>query len=269
LEQVISSTPKFAAPILSAYRELLESWGLVNAFRTSLFRGNFITESQIIPCGVLERSFYEILSNDLSRALSLISLREAFPEATTQVKYAIETNQQGPLFAMLRHPLDKCSEAILLLSSNEREVSRKLLYLHGDLANLFILYDCATRRPDRKDCSSWLLKKTHILPIGAYERLTHCSDLKQLTSFLQNTEFGRYLGDMLDSGPTEEFLERLKLNALRNKSRFALAGYPFRSATIMAALNLLLIEIANIMLCLTAVEGKISVENVSKFIVVP
>jgi len=80
LEQVISSTPNFAAPLFLAYRELLESWGLVNAFRTSLFRGNFVTESQIIPCGVLERSFYEMLSNDLSRALRLISLREAFRE---------------------------------------------------------------------------------------------------------------------------------------------------------------------------------------------
>jgi len=40
-------------------------------------------------------------------------------------------------------------------------------------------------------------------------------------------------------------------------------------ATVIAALNLGLIEVANIMLCLMAFEGKISVENVSKLIVVP
>jgi len=74
---------------------------------------------------------------------------------------------------------------------------------------------------------------------------------------------------MPSNGPTDEFLGKLKLDALRDKSRLALAGYPFRAATIMAALNLRLIETANIMLCLKAVGGKISAENALKFIVVP
>ena len=52
LEQTISSAPKTAAPVLLAYGELLESWRLVNALRTLLFKGSFMTESQIIPCGV-------------------------------------------------------------------------------------------------------------------------------------------------------------------------------------------------------------------------
>lgn len=146
LEQMITSAPKSAASLLLAYRELLESWSLINAVRTSLFQGKLATESQIIPCGLIERSLYEMLPEDLVKTLGLISQREAFREAATQVRSAIETNRLGPLFGILRHPLDKCSEAIPLLPSNEREVSRKLLYLHGDLGNLFILYEEKTGR---------------------------------------------------------------------------------------------------------------------------
>jgi len=268
LEQMISSAPKPAASLLLAYRELLESWSLINAFRTSLFQGNLATESQIIPCGLIERSLYEMLPEDLVKTLGLISQREAF-RAVTQVKSAIETNRLGPLFGILRHPLDKCSEAILLLPSNEREVSRKLLYLHGDLGNLFILYDRVRRGIDPRDDSSWLLKKTYGLPKDVLDQSILCRNLEQLTSLLKSTEFGRYLSDILGNGLTDEFLEKLKLYALRDKSRIALAGYPLRAATILAALNLRLIEVANIRLCLTAVEGRISAENVSNLIVVP
>jgi len=70
-------------------------------------------------------------------------------------------------------------------------------------------------------------------------------------------------------GPTDEFLEKLKLDVLRDKCRLALAGYSFRAVAIMAALNLKLIEVANTMLCLKAVEGKIPVEDVLKFIIIP
>jgi len=269
LEQAISSTPKSAAPLILAYRELLETWSLVNAFRTSLFQGNLVTESQIIPCGLVERYLYGLLSDDLMRTLSLISQREAFGEATMLVKSAIETNRLGPLFGMLRHPLNKCSKAILLLPSNEREASRKLLYLHGDLGNLFILHDCVRRKVDPKDISSWLLKKTHALAKDVIDRLILCCDITQLTHLLESTEFGRYLSDIPGNGLNDEFLEKFKLDALRDRSRLALAGYPFQAATIMAALNLRLIEVANIMLCLKAIERKISTENVSKFIVVP
>jgi len=269
LEQMISSTPKSAAPLLLAYREMLESWSLVNALRTSLFQGNFITESQIIPCGLVEKSFYETLSGDPVKTFSLISRREAFQGAAIQVKSAIETKSVAPLFGMLRHPLDKCSEAILLLPSSEREASRKLLYLHGDLGNIFILYDCVRRQVEPKDISSWLLKKTYGLPKDVLDRSIFCRNLDQLNRLLESTEFGRYLSDIPSNGPTDEFLDKLKLDALRDKSRLALAGYPFRAATIMAALNLRLIEVANIMLCLTAVEGKTSAESVSNFIVVP
>jgi len=269
LEHMISSTPKSAVPLLLAHRELLESWSLVNALRASLFQGNFITESQIIPCGLVEKSFYETLSGDPVKIFGLISRREAFRGAAIQVKSAIETKSVAPLFGMLRHPLDKCSEAILLLPSSEREVGRKLLYLHGDLGNIFILYDCVRRQVEPKDVSSWLLKKTYGLPKDVLDRSISCRNLDQLNRLLESTEFGRYLSDIRSNGPTDEFLEKLKLDALRDKSRLALAGYPFRAATIMAASNLKLIEVANIMLCLTVVEGRTSAENVSKFIVVP
>lgn len=77
------------------------------------------------------------------------------------------------------------------------------------------------------------------------------------------------MSDIPGNGLPDEFLEKLKLHALQDKSRIALAGYPLRAATIIAALNPRLIEVANIMLCLTAVEGWISAENVSNLIVVP
>jgi hypothetical protein len=77
------------------------------------------------------------------------------------------------------------------------------------------------------------------------------------------------LSSISSNAPTDEFLEKLKLDVLRDKSRLALAGYPFRAATIMAALNLRLIETANIMLCLKAVERKIPAEDASNCIVVP
>jgi len=70
-------------------------------------------------------------------------------------------------------------------------------------------------------------------------------------------------------GPTDESLEKLKLDVLRDKCRLALASYPFRATTIMTALNLRLIEVANITLRLKAVKGKISAQNASKRIVVP
>lgn len=269
LEQMISSTPKSAAPLLLAYRELLESWSLVNALRASLFQGSLIMESQIIPCGLIERSSYEMLSSDLAKTVSLISRREAFREAAIHIKSAIETNRLGPLFGILKSPLDKCSEAILLLPSNEREVSRKLSYLHGDLGNILILYDCVRRQAEPEDASSRLLKKTYGLPKVVLDRLVLCRNLEQLTRLLTGTEFGKYLNHIPDNSPVDEFLEKLKLDVLRDKSRLALAGYPFRAATIMAALNLRLIEVANIMLCLKAVEGKISAENALKCIVVP
>jgi len=269
LEQTISSTPKSAAPLLLAYRELLESWSLVNALRTSLFQGSFIIESQIIPCGVIERSFYEMLSGHLAKTVSLISRREAFREAAIHIRSATETNRLGPLFGILKSPLDKCSEATLLLPSDEREVSRKLLYLHGDLGNILILYDCVRRQVEPEDASSWLLKKTYGLPKDILDRSILRPNLDQLTSLLESTEYGRYLSHIPSNGPTDEFLEKLKLDVLRDKSRIALAGYPFRAATIMAALNLTLIEVVNIMLCLKAVVGKISAENALKCIVVP
>ena len=269
LEQTISSAPKAAAPLLSAYRELLESWSIVNALRTSLFQGSFIMESQIIPCGVIERSFYEMLSCDLAKTVSLISRREAFREAAIHIKSAIETNRLGPLFGMLKSPLDRCSEAILLLPSNEREASRKLSYLHGDLGNIITLYDCVRRQTEPDDALSWLLRKTYGLRKEVLDRSILSRNLEQLTRLLMGTEFGKYFGHMPGDSPVDEFLEKLKLDALRDKSRLALAGYPFRAATIIAALNLRFIEVANTILCLKAVEGKISAQNALKHIVVP
>jgi len=269
LGQMISFTPRSAASLLLAYRELLESWSLVNGLRAALFQRSFIMESQIIPCGLIEQSFYEMLSGDLAKTVTLISRTEVFREAATHIKSAIERNRSGPLFGILKSPLDKCSEALLLLPSDEREVSRKLLYLHGDLGNILILYDCVRRQVEPEDASSWLLKKTYGLPKDVLDRSILRRTLDQLTRLLESTEFGRYLSHIPSNGPTDEFLEKLKLDVLREKSRLALAGYPFRAATIMAALNLRLIEVANIMLCLKAVDGKISAENALKFIVVP
>jgi len=269
LEQTISSAPKITAPLLLAYRELLEGWSLVNALRTSLFQGSSILESQIIPCGVIERSFYEMLSDDLAETVSLISRTEAFLEAAIHINSAIETNRLGPLFGILKSPLDKCSEAIFLLPSNEREVSRKLSYLHGDLGNILILYDCVRRQVEPDDASSWLLEKTCSLPKDVLDRSILSRNFEELTHLLESTEFGRHLSHIPINGPTGEFLDKLKFDVLRDKSRLTLAGYPFRVATIMAALNLKLIETANIMLCLKAVERKIPDENALNCIVVP
>jgi len=269
LEQTISSAPKFAAPLLLAYRELLEGWSIVNALRTSLFHGSFMMESQIIPCGAIERSFYEMLSGDLAKTVSLISRREAFREAAMHIKSAIETNRLGPLFGILKGPLDNCSKAILLLPSDEKEVSSKLSYLHGDLGNILILYDCVRRQAEPEDASSWLLQKTHGLPKDVLDRSILSRNLEQLTRLLMSTEFGRYLSCIPVNGSVDEFLEKLKLDVLRDKSRIALAGYPFRAATIVAALNLRFIEVANVILCLEAAEEKISSQNALKHIVVP
>jgi len=268
-EQTISSIPKDAAPLLLAYRELLESWSLVNALRTLLFQSSFIAESQIIPCGIIERSFYETLSSDLTKTVSLISRREPFQEAAPHTKSAIETNRLGPLFGILKSPLDKCSEAISFLPFIEREVSRKLLYLHGDLGNILILYDCVRRQVQPEDAKSWLLEKTYFLQKDVLDQSILSHNTGELTRFLESTEFGRYLSNIPSNGPTGEFLEKLRFDVLRDKSRLALAGYPFRVATIMAALNLKLIETANIMLCLKAIERKIPAENALNCIVVP
>ncbi len=111
LWRAISSSPKPAGPLLLSYRQLLETWSLINALRASFFQPNFAAEAQIIPCGLFDRSFYEMSSHDLVRTLELISGKEGFREGAKQVKLAVETNRLGPLFAMLRHPLRRPQEA--------------------------------------------------------------------------------------------------------------------------------------------------------------
>jgi len=132
-----------------------------------------------------------------------------------------------------------------------------------------ILYDCVRRQAEPEDASSWLLQKTHGLPKDVLDRSILSRNLEQLTRLLMSTEFGRYLSCIPVNGSVDEFLEKLKLDVLRDKSRIALAGYPFRAATIVAALNLRFIEVANVILCLEAAEEKISSQNALKHIVVP
>jgi len=204
--------------VLLAYGELLESWSLVNALRTLLFKGSFMTESHIIPCGVIERSFYETLSSDLAKTYSLTSRRGAFREASKHIKTAVETNCLGPLFGILNGPLDKCSKGIPLLPSDDREVSRKLLYLHGDPGNILILYDCVRRQVEPEDASSWLLKKTSSLPKDVLDRSILSRNFAELTRLLASAESGRYLSNMPSNGPTDEFLEKLKLMSFETRA---------------------------------------------------
>ena len=254
-ERLISSSPTSSRFILEEYKALLESQSLVNAGGSQIGSNDPFTNAGIIPLGAFPSQYYTEKSGigEHDKTVEDFELRDQIAES---LELARNLRSTAPLFRIVT----KCSKRLLskVSSSPSRERLPMIRFAESflDSANIEIILACTLSNVDHRTALNWLeeggtLKKTFL------ESAIDLRNMTDLLVLLRRSRYGSELEACSDKS-IDHILSKFPYKIMMRESLSALAGYPFRAATVASGMTLKLLEIRNLRLAISAVSGKLS-----------
>ena len=254
-ERLISSSPTSSRFILEEYKALLESQSLVNAWGSQIGRNDPFTNAGIIPLGAFPSKYYAGKSGigEHDKTVEDFEIRDLIAES---LELARNLRSTAPLFRIVT----KCSKRLLskVASSPSRERLPMIRFAESflDSANIEIILACTLSNIDHRTALSWLEDG------GTFKKafVESAIELRNMTDLLALLRRSRY-GNELEACSYESIghiLSKFPYMVMMQEALSALAGYPFRAATVASGMTLKLLEIRNLRLAISAVSGELS-----------
>lgn len=254
-ERLISSSPTSSRFILEEYKALLESQSLVNAWGSQIGSNDPFTNAGIIPLGAFPSQYYTGKSGieEHDKTVEDFELRDQIAES---LELARKFRSIAPLFRIVT----KCSKRLLSkvarCPSRERLPMIRFAESFLDSANIEIALACTLSNVDHRTALNWLeeggtLKKTFL------ESAIDLRNMTDLLALLRRSRYGSELEACSDES-IDHILSKFSYKIMMQEALSALAGYPFRAATVASGMTLKLLEIRNLRLAISAVSGELS-----------